>query len=427
MHMSQILRFIALVALLGSVVSASGETPERLGTVKFPISCAPAQRPAFNRGVALVHDFWYEEAHRQFEQILKEDPSCAIAHWGMAISTFHQIWNRPSEAVMANGWSELQKAQAPAARTQLERDYIAALSIFFKPGPAKFRERVGAYSSAMNAVRNRYPKDVDAAAFYALSVLADTAPDDLSLVKQRKVLGLMLPLFDKYPEHPGVVHYIIHAGDYPALAPQALRAAQRYAEIAPSGAHAAHMGGHIFARLGMWPDDIHVNLLAISAAKNLAETNRGGGFDQLHPDDFLLYAYLQSGQDDSATAVLAEAGVILQHMASMPGMAEDGMETMVPGYQTELPIIYALERRDWSSVAALAPVAGAPADVQLTTVWGHAIAMGHLKDATGARANLERYENLMQEVKKGPRAYGLDGAYAHHISRVREQQLSGIG
>ena len=406
-----IVLIVALAAACPAFAEAAGDV-ERLGTVHFPISCASTQQAGFDRGVALVHDFWYEEAQRQFEQILRDDPTCAIAHWGTAMSIFHQIWNRPSDATMAQGWAELRKAESPAARTERERDYIAALSVFYRPGPAKFPERVSAYTAAMDALRARYPDDVDAAAFYALALLADTAPDDLSLVKQRKALGLMLPLFDKFPDHPGVIHYIIHAADYPALAPQALLAAQRYAVVAPSGAHADHMGGHIFARLGMWADDIRVNLLAVEAARKLAQTNRGGGFDQLHPDDFLLYAYLQSGQDDAAKALLDEAGAILQHMASMPGMVEDGMEAMVPSYQTELPLFHALERREWSAVAALPPVAGAPADVQLMTTWGHAIAFGHLKDTAAARANLDRYEALMEEVKKGPRAYGLDGKYA---------------
>jgi tetratricopeptide (TPR) repeat protein len=263
----------------------------------------------------------------------------------------------------------------------------------------------------MDDLRTRYPDDVDALAFYALALLADTAPDDLSLVKQRKALSLVIPLFDKYPDHPGLAHYIIHAADYPSLAPQALHAAQRYALIAPSGAHASHMGGHIFARLGMWPDDINVNLIAVAAAKRVAETNRGGGFDQLHPNEFLLYAYLQSGQDDAAKALLDSTDSILRHMALMPAMAEDGMETMVPGYQTEFPIFYALERRDWKAAASISPVPGAPADVELMTVWGHAIAMGHLKDAAACRANLDRYETLMQQVKKGPRAYVLEGAF----------------
>lgn len=404
-------RFVMFLVAASLAFSAWAQSPERLGTVSFPISCAASQQAGFNRGVALVHDFWYEEAQRQFEQIVKDDPGCAIAHWGVAMSIFHQIWNRPGDATMAQGWAELEKAQSPAARTDREREYIAALSAFYKPGPAVFQERVDTYAAAMDVLHSHYPDDVDATAFYALALLADTAPDDLSLVKQRKALGLVLPLFEKYPDHPGLAHYIIHSADYPALAPQALQAAQRYAVIASSGAHAAHMGGHIFARLGMWPDDIRVNLIAVTAAQKAAETGRGGGFDQLHPDEFLLYAYLQSGQDEEAKSLLEGSDKIFRHLASMPGMVEDGMETMVPGYQTEFPIFYALERRDWKAAASIPPVPGAPADVQLMTVWGHAIAMGHLKDAAGARANLDRYETLMEEVKKGPRAYVLDGAY----------------
>lgn len=400
---------VLLVVTFASVVPAFAQKPEQLGSVAFSVSCEAQQQAAFNRGVALVHDFWYEEAQRQFEQILKTDPSCAMAHWGIAMSIFHQIWNRPSQTVMSQGWSELQKAQSPAARTERERDYIAALITFYQPGPAKFQTRVDTYVAAMAALHARYPDDVDASAFYALSLLAETAPDDTSLTNEHKALALLTPLFEKYPDHPGLAHYIIHACDNPSMAPQALHAAERYGVIAPSGAHAAHMGGHIFARLGMWTEDINANLAAVAAAQKAAESNRGGGFDQLHPDDFLLYAYLQSGQDAAARALLDSTSALLQHMAAMPGMAEDGMEAMVPSYSTEFPVFYALERRDWKAAAALQPVAGAPADVQVLTYWAHAIANGHLKNGAAARADLVKYESLMEEVKKGPRAYLAEG------------------
>jgi hypothetical protein len=193
------------------------------------------------------------------------------------------------------------------------------------------------------------------------------------------------------------------------MAQQGLHAAERYGIIAPSGAHAAHMGGHIFARLGMWPEDIKANLAAVAAAQRAAEGNRGGGFDQLHPDDFLLYAYLQSGQDAPAEALLDNTAALLRHIATMPGMVEDGMETMVPAYSTEFPVIYALERRDWKTVAAMPPVAGAPADVQIMTYWAHAIADGHLKNEAAVKADLAKYESLVEQVKKGPRAYLAEG------------------
>jgi tetratricopeptide (TPR) repeat protein len=399
--------WFTLLVSFGSVLPALAQTAERLGTVSFPVSCAASQQAAINRGIALVHDFWYEESQRQFEQTLKADPACAIAHWGIAMSVFHQIWNRPSEAVMTQGWSELQKATG--AKTGREKEYISALKIFYKPGALKYQQRVDLYSAAMRTLHEHYPDDIDAATFYALSLLADVAPDDTSLHKEHRALALLTPLFEKYPDHPGVAHYIIHACDNPSMAQQGLLAAERYGMIAPSGAHAAHMGGHIFARLGMWPEDIKANLAAVAAAQKAAEGNRGGGFDQLHPDNFLLMAYLQSGQDGPAKALLDNTAALLKHMAAMPGMVQDGMETMVPAYNTEFPVIYALERRDWKTVAVMPPVAGAPADVQTMTYWGHAIAEGHLRDGAAAKADLAKYEALREQVKKGPRAYLAEG------------------
>ncbi len=397
----------AMLVTLACALPAFTETPERLGNVSFPVSCVASQQVAINRGIALVHDFWYEESQRQFEQVLKSDPACAMAHWGIAMSLYHQIWNHPGEAVMTQGWSELLKATG--AKTEREREYISALKIFYKPGSLKYQQRVDLYSAAMRDLYKHHPDDIDAGAFYALSLLADVTPDDTSLNKAHQALALLTPLFAKYPDHPGVAHYIIHACDNPSMAQDGLRAAERYGIIAPSGAHAAHMGGHIFARLGMWPEDIKANLAAVAAAQRAAEGNRGGGFDELHPDDFLLYAYLQSGQDAPAKALLDNTAALLRHMATMPGMAEDGMETMVPAYSTEFPVIYALESRDWKTAATMPPVAGAPADVQTMTYWAHAIADGHLKNGVAAKADLAKYETLVEQVKKGPRAYLAEG------------------
>jgi tetratricopeptide (TPR) repeat protein len=397
----------ALLITLACVLPALAQTPERLGTVSFPVSCIASQQAPMNRGVALLHDFWYEESQRQFEQILKADPSCAIAHWGIAMSLYHQIWNRPGEKIMTQGWSELEKATG--AKTEREKQYISALRTFYKPGTTKYQQRVDLYSAAMRDLSAHYPDDIDAAAFYALSLLADVAPEDTSLKKEHQALALLTPLRDKYPDHPGLAHYVIHACDNPAMAQQGLQAAERYGIIAPSGAHAAHMGGHIFARLGMWPEDIQANLAAVAAAKKAAETNRGGGFDQLHPDNFLLYAYLQSGQDAPAKTLMDNTAALLDHMASMPGMMQDGMESMVPAYRIQFAVIYALERRDWKTVAAMPPLAGAPPDVQLLTYWGHAIANGHLKNAAAAKVDLATYESLMDQVKKGPRSFLVEG------------------
>src|SRR5579862_6802902 len=160
-----------LLVTFTSVFPALAQTPERLGTVSFPVSCAASQQAAINRGIALVHDFWYEESQRQFEQILKTDPACTIAHWGIAMSVFHQIWNRPSEAVMTQGWSELQKATR--AKTGREKEYISALKISYEPGALKYQQRVDLYFAAMRTLHEHHPDDIDAATFYALSLLAD--------------------------------------------------------------------------------------------------------------------------------------------------------------------------------------------------------------------------------------------------------------
>ena len=233
---------------------------ERLGVVSFSVSCLDAVQAPFNRGVALLHDFWYEEAERQFEEIAKADPECAMAHWGAAMSLFHQIWERPDEDAVSHGWTEMQKAESPAAKTERERAYIAALADFYRPDKREFQERVEAYSEAMGKLYEKYPDDIDAGAFYALSLLAAAPQGDTSLAANRKAMAVLTPLFAKHRDHPGLVHYIIHSCDNPAMAAEGLAAADQYGKIAPSGAHAYHMPGHIYARLGMWPQDIEQTL-----------------------------------------------------------------------------------------------------------------------------------------------------------------------
>ncbi|MGH9560037.1 MAG: hypothetical protein ACRD3S_01160, partial [Terracidiphilus sp.] len=284
---------------------------ERLGEVSFSVSCLPTVRAQFSRGIALLHDFWYEEARPQFERIAKADPECAMAHWGIAMSLFHQIWDRPDAQAMARGWQELQAADSHPAKTAREREYIAALSGFFQPGKRDYQSRVDGYSAAMAKLYGRYPRDVDAGAFYALSLLAAEAPDDTSLTQEHKAMAVLNPLFAEYPDHPGVVHYIIHACDTPSLAPQGLAAARRYGEIAASGPHAVHMPGHIFARLGMWQEDIDSNVGSVAASKAAQTHHQNGAMDQFHSDDFLLYAYLQTAQDARAKAVIGASGAAL--------------------------------------------------------------------------------------------------------------------
>jgi tetratricopeptide (TPR) repeat protein len=387
----------------------SAPAGERLGTVSFPVSCAPASQASFNRGVALLHDFWYQEAGVQFDRITKSDPACAMAHWGTAMSIFHEIWERPDADDMRLGWAEMQKAQSPPAATDRERAYIAALTDFYRPGPRDYPARIATYSAAMGSLYARYPDDVDAGAFYALSLLAAKSPDDTSLDLERKAMVVLTPLFAKYPDNPGIVHYIIHACDNPAMAADGLAAANHYGEIAQSGPHAFHMPGHIYARLGLWPQDIASQLGSIAASQAAEAHGESGITDEPHSYDFLLYAYLQSGQDARAKSLFAPFSASLKAIASMPGMGAAYMGGMVPYYQTKLPIFYALEMRDWPSAAALEPVAGSPPEVSALVYWERAVAHGRMRQPEQVRADLARYDQLMDEVRKSSYAYVAEG------------------
>lgn len=406
------LAVLTLGALLAPGAAASGIAQaypgERLGQVSFAVSCAPAARAQFSRGVALLHDFWYEEARPQFEQIAKADPACAMAHWGIAMSVFHQIWDRPDEKTMALGWTELQAAQARPAKTAREREYIAALSAFFKPDTREYQARIENYTAAMAKLYGRYPRDVDAGTFYALSILAAAAPDDTSLSHEHRAMAVLDPLFVQYPDHPGVVHYIIHACDTPSLAPRGLTAARHYGEIAPSGPHAVHMPGHIFARLGLWQADIDSNAASVAASKAAELHHQNGAMDQFHSDDFLLYAYLQTAEDAKAKAVISHSAEALTHFETMPDMGDRYMVGMFPYYRTKLPVFFALELRDWKAAAALEPAAGARPETQTMTYWARAIAAGHLRQPQQAHAALAEYDSLMEQVRKGKHAYFAD-------------------
>jgi tetratricopeptide (TPR) repeat protein len=392
-----------------SSMTSAPAADERLGTVSFSISCAPASQAPFNRGVALLHDFWYAEAQPQFDRLTKSDPTCAMAHWGIAMSVFHQIWDRPTAENNKLGWEEMQKALALPIGTDRERAYVAALADFFRPGPAEFPARIAAYAAAMGKLYAQFPNDVDAGAFYALSLLAAEDPNDTSLVPEHKAMAVLAPLFQKYPDNPGVVHYITHACDNPPMAPLGLAAANHYGEIAQSGPHAFHMPGHIYMRLGLWPQDIASQLGSIAASEAAESHGISGLMDEPHSYDFLIYAYLQSGNDARARAALDQVAAALTRIASMPGMGASHMAAMVPTYRAKVPAFYALEMRDWKSAAAMQPAPDAPIESSFVIYWARAMAHGRLRQPEAAHADLARYDELFAELKKSKRAYLAEG------------------
>src|ERR1700694_2705089 len=244
-------------------------TATQLGTVHFPVSCAAEVQKPFERGVALLHSFWYEEAEKEFVQVANDDPSCAMAHWGVAMSIWHQLWNQPDAKVIERGWTEVRRAEKNRGQVgDLERAYIAAMHAFY--GDSKKHDhdaRARAYSDAMKQVYESYPDDHEAAAFYALSLLASEPHEDTTFANRKAAAAILEKLLVIERDHPGVAHYLIHSYDTPSLAQLGIPAARRYAQIAPAAPHALHMPSHIFARVGLWQDDINSNLASIAATR----------------------------------------------------------------------------------------------------------------------------------------------------------------
>jgi tetratricopeptide (TPR) repeat protein len=381
---------------------------EKLGTVSFPISCAPASQQAFNRGVALMHSFQYEDAKAQFVEINKSDPSCAMAHWGIALSYFHQIWERPQEPVLKRGHEQMFTAQKLGAKTERERDYIAALAIFYdNPTSPDYTKRVTAYSNAMGKLYEKYPKDEEAGAFYALSLLASEPPGDTSLANPKKAVAILLPLFRQDPKHPGLAHYIIHSCDNPQMAETGLPAARMYAGIASSSAHAVHMPSHIFARLGLWQEDIQANLksVALIESQNTGAMYMGG--HELHAMHFLLYAYLQTGQDANAKRIVEKAQQIIARAEK--NSDDTGMLEYYTYAEAHFPALYDLEMHHWVEGAALQPAKGAPPQDQMITYWTNTISAARIGDVEATRRAAKNFDQAQEEVRKSKYAYMLDG------------------
>lgn len=374
------------------------------------------------RGVALLHSFGYTIAGMQFEAIAKDDPACAMAHWGIAMTQFTELWQHPDEAQSKRGEAEIAKARAlaapPAKITPREQAYIDALSAFFDPAKTSFEQRADAYETKMNALHAMFPDDVEGAAFDALSMLASVSPGDTSLTHERQALAILVPLFASHPDHPGLAHYIIHTCDTPALAPDGLAAAREYAKIAPSSPHALHMPGHIFARLGMWQEDIDSNLASVKASEEAQAAGEPGAAHQMHADEFLIYAYLQVGEDEKARLLNSRMAEIGQQMAAMPGM--DDMKDAGPFFANELNTVYAVEMHDWKAAAALQPVAGTPPFESFDTYWGQGIAAGHFHDAKLAASALAGLDRSGEALKASPFAAMVGSSLA-----IKREELLG--
>ena len=323
--------------------------PERFGTIHFPTSCKADLAPAFERAVAMLHSFAYPEAAKAFADVAAKDPSCAMAQWGIAMSYYHTIWGPPTPEEFAAGKVAAEKAASLAApESARERDLIAAIGAYYQGDGVPHATRVAAYEKAMAGVAQRNPDDHEVQIFYALSILgvAYNSPPDKTYARQKQAAAILNRLLPLEPDHPGIAHYMIHSFDYPELAELALPAARAYAKIAPSAPHALHMPSHIFTRLGMWQESIESNLASAAASRVLmARTHPGAtSYEGLHAMDYLEYAYLQTGQDAKARAIVDSVAQVtrLDAPAFSAGYALAAVSAR-----------YTLERRDWKAAAAL--------------------------------------------------------------------------
>jgi tetratricopeptide (TPR) repeat protein len=285
-----------------------GPADKQFGTVDFVTSCSVATKKDVDLAIALLHSFEYDEAEKVFAKVIDEEPGCAMAYWGVAMSNYHQVWpSPPSREELQKGDKAISVAQSLVKKPGIEKDLIDAMAVFYAGwDTTAHRVRSSRFEKAMEKVYSDHPGDIEVAIFYALSLVGAADPADKTLGNQKKAGDILTALYPRAPNHPGIVHYIIHSYDSPELAMLALPAARKYASIAPSSAHAQHMPSHIFTRLGLWDEAIHSNQVSTASARCYAEGAgiKGHWDEELHGLDYLVYAYLQKGENDSARSLL---------------------------------------------------------------------------------------------------------------------------
>jgi Tfp pilus assembly protein PilF len=396
------MRFIVVLGAMLLAMPASAQdpahhehaAPERLGRVHFDTSCSAAVSRDFDRAVALLHSFAFSGAKQAFEGVLAKDPACAMAYWGLALTHWQNPFAgvRPPNA-LTNGSAAAERARSTGKPTARERDYIAAVSELYKSHETvDQRTRVLAYERAMEHVYRTNPNDKEAAAFYALAVAQTALPTDKTYAQQLKAGAILEKLFASDPEHPGLAHYIIHAYDYPPLAPRALAAAKRYASIAPSAPHALHMPSHTFTRVGAWQDSIDTNIASAEAA------TRSGTFGEaLHAMDYEVYAYLQTGQDAAARRLTEEAPKILARLdVNAIGGAAPGFAGLYA--DAAIPARYAMERGAWKDAAVLPPTSTNYAWVDAVRRFARAMGAARSGNPDAARKDVAELKVLTEKL-----------------------------
>jgi tetratricopeptide (TPR) repeat protein len=379
--------------------------PEMLGDVNFPVSCNAAAQKEFNRAMALFHSFWFDPAKASFAEVLKHDPDCGMAYWGTSIMSMGNPFTWPTNPNASKaGAPAAAEAQRVGAKTERERDYIAALGVFFKDWETtEFRPRAVAFEKAMQGVAAKYPDDDEAQILYALALNVTALPTDKSFANQYQAAAILEPLFRKHPNHPGVAHYLIHTYDYADLAEKGLPSARAYGAIAPSVPHALHMPSHIYSRVGLWPEMVDGNRASYLAVKGeLKDKTLGiGAYDALHAMDYMVFGELQQAQDKAAKQWVDEAG----------SMRKVNVENFVAAYAfAAMPSRYALERGDWAQAAKLTLT---PPDLawnkfpqaESILVFSRGLGKARTGDVAGAREDVARLQALKESLTAAKNAY----------------------
>jgi hypothetical protein len=384
-----------------------------LGRVVFPVSCNDEARSRFEPAMAMLHSFWWEQAPGAFRSVLAADSTCAMAHWGLALSAWGNPFTAgPAGEAMKQGAAHAERAGALGAPTPREQGFIAAVQALYRdhattPSPARLR----AYSDTLARAYRELPNDPELALYYALSLVATASPTDTTFTRQKQAAAIMNPLYARFPDHPGLAHYIIHANDSPRLASLGLDAARRYASIAPSAPHAQHMPSHIFIRLGLWDETVASNRKSYEAGVEYAKSQgiKGVFYHEFHAMDYMVYGMLQQGRDSAAAAAVQE-GLAIIEVQGPSGLTRNYNRTAM---EARLP----LERGDWEAAAKLPIRDSLTAVVEMLSRYGRGIGAARLGRTAQLRDEIVELDRIVKQLKEGN-----DGYWAG-IAEVKRQSL----
>jgi tetratricopeptide (TPR) repeat protein len=396
---------LLIVAFVASAYAHQGDSPakakpkaEKLGRVLFKTSCTPEGQKQFDRALAMLHSFFFPETVKAFSAIPETDPGCAIAYWGIAVSIRPNPLVGPFDAAtLKRGLDAVEKGEAVGAKTERERDWLAAIKEFYKDFDKVDQDtRTRNYEKAMEALAKKYPNDVEAKIFHALAL--NETFDHKSMDPLLTAIKILEPLDRKYPDHPGITHYLIHSYDFAPIAKKGVPAANKYAKVAPSAPHAQHMPSHIYSMVGMWEASIASNQRAVSVSREYAvRTNLDGTLAQIpHAYDFMQYAYLQLGQDGKAKALIEDIAAIKKTVGPRLGAAMA---------RNAVPARYLLERQDWQGAAQLKPAGTDFPASEAIAHFARSLGASRSNDVAAAQAEVNMLKELRGNLEKANQSY----------------------